>query len=166
MSNLHGMKRPSMAGVNNPSFKHGHSNGHGKSGSPEYRSWAKMRRRCRDTKDNRYPRYGGRGITVCERWENFELFLADMGPKPTQKHTIHRKDNDLNYEPGNCCWADIKTQERNRSNNRLLTVSGETKCLSEWAEGIGADMKTLWQRLHRGWSPERTVSTPIRRWPV
>lgn len=85
--------------------------------SPEYRSWASMIARCENPKYHHFHRYGGRGIRICERWRNsFELFLSDMGPRPSLKHSLDRKDNDGNYEPGNCRWATAKEQRLNRSN--------------------------------------------------
>ena len=81
----------------------------------EYRSWVEMRRRCTNRNSIGYRYYGGRGIAVCERWSSFENFLADMGKKPTPRHSIDRyPNNDGNYEPGNCRWATAKQQASNR----------------------------------------------------
>lgn len=86
---------------------------HGLAGSPTYRSWAHMLGRCRNPTDAKYANYGGRGITVCERWLRFENFLADMGERPAGL-TLDRIDNDGNYEPGNCRWATMKEQQNNK----------------------------------------------------
>lgn len=94
---------------------------HGKRRTLEYNTWAKMIQRCTNPNDPKYPDYGGRGITVCQRWrESFADFLADMGERPAPGHSIHRIDNDGPYAPGNCCWADAKIQAGNR---RPLRVS-------------------------------------------
>lgn len=94
--------------------RHGHSPS-GKRPSPEYRTWCAMRTRCANPNNDRWHQYGGRGIRVCERWELFENFLADMGPKPTPKHSIDRwPNNDGNYEPGNCRWATNAQQNAHR----------------------------------------------------
>lgn len=83
--------------------------------SPEYRIWIAMRQRCSNPKTNKYARYGGRGISVCRRWGRFENFLADMGLRPSRKHSIHRINNDGNYTPGNCVWATPKEQAKTNS---------------------------------------------------
>lgn len=136
---------------------------HGAYRTPEYNSWRSMLRRCYDPDSNRFARYGGRGIIVCPEWHTFDGFLKDMGKKPTPEHSIDRFPNvDGNYEPGNCRWATESQQQNNRTTNRLVTASGKTKTMSEWAVELGCKVATLWYRLDAGWSDEKTVSTSIR----
>lgn len=98
-------------------FRHGHTSG---GRSPEFRCWLGMRIRCHYPNKREWKWYGGRGITVCERWrQSFENFLADMGPKPSPEHTLDRINNDGNYEPGNCRWA---TEDEQRANKRPRSV--------------------------------------------
>jgi hypothetical protein len=100
----------------------------------EYTAWCNLKKRCLDSKHPQYKHYGGRGITVCDRWKNsFENFFEDMGKRPTKKHSIDRIDNNGNYEPNNCKWATTKEQSKNRRNNRNYSYNGETKNISEWA---------------------------------
>lgn len=135
---------------------------HGMSGTPDYKTWIGMIARCTDQNHKSYHNYGGRGISVCERWANsIEMFIADMGPRPTQKHTIDRVDNDGNYEPGNCRWATTKEQGRNKRVNRYVTYRGESKCVAEWAEQFGIHKDAIYDRLSSGWSIEEALTTPI-----
>lgn len=115
--------------------------------SPSYSSWNAMRSRCLNQGSPDYERYGGRGILVCERWDDFAAFLEDMGERPSMQHSVDRIDPNGHYEPGNCRWATSKQQGRNRRNNRLLTHGGETLCLSEWSERIGISLSALRSRL-------------------
>lgn len=133
---------------------------HGMHGTPEYKSWQSMRRRCTDPRRSNYRFYGGRGITVCERWQSFENFVADMGPKPDGGHTIDRIDCNRGYEPGNCRWATWKEQQRNRRNNHRLTIEGVMLTVIEWAEQGNLDPEIVYRRLKRGWLPTDAVTLP------
>jgi len=125
--------------------------GHAKKGkhSPTYRSWSAMRTRCNNTNSQAYPNYGGRGIKVCERWQNFTNFLEDMGERPDGK-TIDRIDNDGNYEPGNCRWANKKEQVSNTRINIYVEIDGEDVCLSEAARRYGIREDTIYKRYKYG----------------
>ncbi len=124
-------------------------------------NWVAMRQRCENPTNAVFPRYGGRGIKVCARWQVFENFLADMGEKPKGKTIDRFPNNDGDYEPGNCRWATPGEQARNTRRNHPLTAFGETLLLVEWAEKVGVPGPVLLKRLNRGWSPEKTVSTPL-----
>lgn len=123
---------------------------HGGVGSPTYSVWESMKKRCFDPRQKSYKDYGGRGIRVCDRWMSFIHFLADMGERPSGMW-IDRINNDKGYEPGNCRWATPAEQQRNRSNNKMLTLNGVTKTQSEWASDIGVSGATIHKRLKRGW---------------
>lgn len=136
---------------------------HGCYSLPEYTTWRHMRLRCNEPDYPQYPDYGGRGITVCDRWQNdLALFLKDMGTRPSPQHSIDRIDNDGDYSPENCRWATPTEQARNTRANRLLTYQGETLCLSAWAERTGLGCSTIRERLCRGWSTVRTLTQPVR----
>lgn len=134
---------------------------HGKSRTREHRIWCGMISRCTLVTNVKYPRYGGRGIKVCERWRrSFADFLADVGPAPSPRHSLDRIDNDGNYEPGNCRWATAVEQGMNTGKNVVLEIRGEKLCVTEWARRYGIAMTTVWNRLRRGWPPEVAVTTP------
>lgn len=123
---------------------HGHAKG-GK--SPEYRAWHAMRQRCYHPSQPHYSRYGGRGIVVCERWQVFANFLADMGLRPSPRHSLDRINNSGNYEPGNCRWATLVEQCRNRRRRRdnLSGVTGVNWDAQsrKWLARIGSNGKTI-----------------------
>lgn len=131
--------------------------------------WNSLRARCSNPKNKAYADYGARGIRVCERWlgpAGFANFLADMGDRPTGM-TIDRIDNDGNYEPGNCRWADYKTQARNNRRNRVLHCFGESLTVAGWSERTGIGSSTILNRLRSGWDAQRAITTPtLRRGPV
>lgn len=133
-------------------------------GNPTYRTWIAMRSRCNHPKNVAYKNYGGRGIKVCERWNNsFENFYADMGDRPLGIG-IDRIDNNGNYEPGNCKWSNPKEQNNNRRDNAVFTYQGRTQTLTQWADEYGLDNKFLWHRINRmKWSIEKALTTPKRR---
>lgn len=128
---------------------------HGLYKSRTYRIWASMKQRCNDPDE---PRYGGRGITVCDRWQKFENFYADMGEAP-EGMSIDREDNDLGYNPDNCRWATPVEQQNNMRSNRLFTHEGKTQTLAEWAREIGLAYHVLKYRLNKGWEPPELFTT-------
>jgi hypothetical protein len=135
---------------------------HGMVDAPEYTVWATMFQRCTNPNHDKFATYGGRGISVCERWFFFENFFADMGQRPTPLHSIDRKDNDGNYEPENCRWATQKEQARNRRTSRMLNFQGRDMTLAEVAEISGVNYDLLKKRTKMGWDAERAVMTPSR----
>lgn len=136
---------------------------HNEYGTSTYRSWSQMITRCYNKKSDRYPYYGGRGITVQESWRQFANFHADMGDRP-KGFTLERVDVNGNYGPDNCVWASKKTQARNRRTTRWLVLDGVKKSAAEWAELQGyADAEVIYNRLKRGWSVEESIKTPVRK---
>lgn len=136
---------------------------HGGGIAAEHQAWTSMKKRCFNPGTAGYRYYGGRSITVCDRWrDSYEDFLADVGRRPSPVHSLDRLDVNGHYEPGNVRWALPIEQGNNRRTNRLITVGGATHTMSEWARIAGLLPVTVHQRLRHGWSPERAVSTPSR----
>lgn len=136
---------------------------HGMSKTTTYNVWASMLQRCNNPNSDKYQYYGGRGITVCERWHVFENFLADMGERPSKNHSIDRIDNDREYGPDNCRWTTMRRQNRNRRSNIEIEYQGETMCLVDWADRLGLKYETVRQRIqNQGWSVENAFSHPIK----
>jgi hypothetical protein len=130
--------------------------GHARKGqiSKTFISWEHLINRCTNTNDAAWKNYGGRGISVCDRWLRFENFLADMGEKPEGK-MIERKNNNGNYEPSNCCWATSFEQNRNKRNNRNYTVKGVTACFDVICHLLSISRSTVNYRLRTGWPIEK-----------
>ena len=153
--------------------RHGHSCGYNK--TVEYNAWLNIQARCFDEKCPVYPRYGGRGIGMCEGWRgSFELFLESMGTKPNPNLSIDRIDNDRGYDCGkcddciargalfNCRWATKKEQSRNMRSNRMLTYNGETMPVCDWSDRLGIRVGVIHHRINRGWSDEDALSRTVQ----
>jgi hypothetical protein len=138
---------------------HGLSKSH-----PLYQIWLNIRDRCNNPRNKRYRHYGGKGVQVCARWDDFTLFIADMGPRPP--HTsVDRVNNDGNYEPSNCRWATALEQAQHTSRSRLLTAAGRTMIMSDWARELGINPAVIVGRLQRGWTEENACTLPRQhRW--
>lgn len=134
---------------------HGHCSKRTK--TTEYSIWANIVQRCYNPKANHYEDYGGRGITMCDRWRtSFQHFYQDMGPRP-EGMTVERENNNGNYEPGNCKWATMEEQHINTRVTIRITLNNETKLIKEWAEITGLSAVVIRDRFKRGHSPERIL---------
>lgn len=142
---------------------------HGQHGTRPYHSWQGMKGRCNNPKNNKYKDYGARGIKVCDRWfDSFENFVSDMGPPPSDKHSVDRINTNGNYEPSNCRWATSKEQAANRrkgaypSNRKGLRVTcfGVTKSIKEWLNESPVGKTAIRARLELGWSHEDAIFKP------
>lgn len=135
----------------------------------EYKIWKGMRSRCYDTGHKNYGRYGGRGVTVDDTWEDFDVFFKDMGPRPGPGYSVERKDNDGPYAPGNCMWATRKVQANNRRSNCIVYVFGEKLTLSQavqkYSSPLGIKYATVQARLARGRSAEDALTAPVQLTP-
>lgn len=138
---------------------------HGGSGTKEYLAWDNIKQRCLNPRHKYFVYYGGRGITICERWRSsFANFLADVGPAPGSQFTIERIDNEFGYFPGNVKWATRREQMLNTRRTNRLTLQGVTRTRTEWAGLTGIKERNIKLRLRRGWSVERALTTPPRTW--
>lgn len=135
----------------------------------EYKIWKGMRSRCYDTGHKNYGRYGGRGVTVDDTWEDFDVFFKDMGPRPGPGYSVERKDNDGPYAPGNCMWATRKVQANNRRSNCIVYAFGEKLTLSQavqkYSSPLGIKYATVQARLARGRSVEDALTAPVKLTP-
>lgn len=127
----------------------------------EYRSWASMHERCTNPKHKNYKNYGGRGITICERWNEFKNFMLDMGRKPDPKFVIERDDVNGNYEPKNCKWIARKDQGRNRRNSVFVTYQGKRMLLLDLVEELGLSRGIVYGRLKAGWTLAQAIALPL-----
>lgn len=138
---------------------------HGMRQSDEYNIWCGIKSRCTNPNHDAYDRYGGRGITICDKWKNsFPEFYLDMGERPGPEYSIERKENDKGYEPGNCYWATKTEQANNRRSNVFHTYNGITKTISEWAREYRIPDHVLRKRLYAGWDFEKAIAIPVRKW--
>jgi len=128
-----------------------------------YYTWCAMRSRCNNPNTKSYPRYGGAGITVCERWDKFENFAKDMGEPPTPEHSIDRIDSAGNYEPDNCRWIHISKQQSNRRCNVVFEYDGKKQTLTDHCRDHDLPYHTIKARILRGWDPVKAMSKPIRK---
>lgn len=149
---------------------------HGMSNTPEYKIYHGILRRCFDSNQKCYPRYGGRGITVCNGWRNsFQTFFRDMNERPTSKHSIDRVDVNKHYSCGycehclennwtaNCRWATASEQAKNKRGIQKLEIDGRSLPISEWVKITGLTKTAIHHRLKMGWSVEKTLTTPSRK---
>lgn len=138
---------------------------HNMSFSPEHNALAEMKRRCTKKDRDTWDRYGGRGITVCDRWlgrDGLIHFVEDMGYKPSRKHSIGRRDNDGNYTPENCHWETQKQQMNNMSRNHPITFVGVTMNICQWADFLHIKRTTLLMRINRyNWPVAKALLTPV-----
>lgn len=134
--------------------KRGRRRRHSGSGTPEFNVWVGMKQRCGNPSNPAYKDYGGRGISVCRDWLEFENFLRDMGPRPSPNHSIERINNDKGYSADNCKWEVRVAQANNRRSSRQITFQGQTKTLAQWSAALGIPRSTIWNRLKAGATEE------------
>lgn len=140
-----------------------HNIKHGLFNHPLHITWVMMKQRCENPNAAGYGNYGGRGVRVCDRWQDFGLFLEDVGLPPSDKHTVDRfPDKDGNYELSNFRWATPKEQLRNTRSNRFLEFNGVSKTIAEWSEITGLNHGTIWRRIENGWPIEKALTKKVK----
>lgn len=153
-------KSCAASGVNGNTYRHGHtmtSTGQTK----EYRAWSGIKKRTTLPNQSNSKYYYDRGIEMCDRWINsFETFLEDMGMAPSKNHSVDRINVDGNYEPSNCRWATVSEQMSNMRSNKFIEFKGRRMTQEEWGREIGLSGTIICKRLKRGWSVEKTITTP------
>lgn len=139
---------------------------HGLSTSTEYKIWQAIRQRCENPRNGSFYRYGARGIELVERWQTFENFYADMGPRPGKEFSVERAALDGPYSPENCTWEDVKTQANNTSRNHVISYNGLDGTMAQWAELLGMSYNAFTGRILGGWTTEQAITIPRggRRW--
>lgn len=130
---------------------------HGRYQDRTYGIWEGIIQRCTNPNCTHFDYYGGRGITVCDRWRSFTNFIADMGEPTTATHTIDRIDTNKGYEPSNCRWATREEQQKNRRNARLITFEGRIETAHMWSKILGIPSRTIFNRIAKGLPPEEVL---------
>jgi len=121
-----------------------------------------MKQRCSNINETSFNNYGARGIKICNRWlQSFENFYEDMGPAPSNKHSIDRINNDGNYEPSNCRWATVAENNRNKRTTHFITYKNKTQCVTDWSNELGISSYALFARLRNGWTEEEALTIPV-----
>ena len=138
---------------------HGKTSSATRKESRSYWIWAAMKQRCLNPNNKGYPNYGGRGVTICDKWMSFEGFYSDMGDKPARL-SLERINNNNGYSPENCKWADRASQNSNKRNNRYIEANGETRTITEWSRVLGVSHATIISRIERDWSEVDAVTLP------
>lgn len=140
------------------------THGRGKKTDREYKTWCEIKGRCYNENSTFYKNYGGRGIKMCDRWLNsFENFIADMGNRPSPKHSIDRIDVNGDYTPENCRWATMKEQCNNRRSNIRIEYQGKTQTLKQWCEELGLNYPNAYSMLRNGRSFEFIVNHQLKK---
>lgn len=132
-----------------------------KNTAPEYAAWKSMRSRCMNLNNKAYPRYGGRGITVCEQWSEYPVFLKDIGRKPSALHSLDRIDNNKGYSPANCRWATTQQQSRNRRSNKVVEYMGRRQSVADWCDELAMPKNAVYLRLNLGFTIEEAFTRPV-----
>lgn len=140
---------------------------HKQSRTPEYRIWAAMLQRCKFARYEKYRRYAGRGIKVCDRWHDFANFIADMGPRPSPTYTLERQDSNGHYTPDNCSWELRVVQNNNTSRNHMVIYQGQRMTIAQAMQASGTKISdsAVHDRIKRGWPIEQALATPPRQQP-